>query len=191
MRIVFGILVALLSTEINLIAAEAGMPQLNPEYWASQAFWLVLVFTSLYLLISKIFIPKIKNSLDDRDNKIKQDLDEASKIKVTAEEKEKEYLKTMEDAKKEILKTILERKNKLNQDIQNKKQVFEKEIDLEIEKVEKEIQDLKKTSISDINKISEQITLNIIEKISGDKLNESSIKAAVTEVAKVKIHKYL
>ena len=191
MRIIFGILVALLSTEINLIAAEAGMPQLNPEYWASQAFWLVLVFTSLYLLISKIFIPKIKNSLDDRDNKIKQDLDEASKIKVTAEEKEKEYLKTMEDAKKEILKTILERKNKLNQDIQNKKQVFEKEIDLEIEKVEKEIQDLKKTSISDINKISEQITLNIIEKISGDKLNESSIKAAVTEVAKVKIHKYL
>jgi F-type H+-transporting ATPase subunit b len=191
MRIIFGILVALLSTEINLIAAEAGMPQLNPEYWASQAFWLVLVFTSLYLLISKIFIPKIKNSLDDRDNKIKQDLDEASKIKVTAEEKEKEYLKTMEDAKKEILKTILERKNKLNLDIQNKKQVFEKEIDLEIEKVEKEIQDLKKTSISDINKISEQITLNIIEKISGDKLNESSIKAAVTEVAKVKIHKYL
>ena len=92
MRIIFGILVALLSTEINLIAAEAGMPQLNPEYWASQAFWLVLVFTSLYLLISKIFIPKIKNSLDDRDNKIKQDLDEASKIKVTAEEKEKEYL---------------------------------------------------------------------------------------------------
>ena len=154
MRIIFGILVALLSTEINLIAAEAGMPQLNPEYWASQAFWLVLVFTSLYLLISKIFIPKIKNSLDDRDNKIKQDLDEASKIKVTAEEKEKEYLKTMEDAKKEILKTILERKNKLNLDIQNKKQVFEKEIDLEIEKVEKEIQDLKKTSISDINKIS-------------------------------------
>ena len=145
----------------------------------------------MYLLISKIFIPKIKNSLDDRDNKIKQDLDEASKIKVTAEEKEKEYLKTMEDAKKEILKTILERKNKLNLDIQNKKQVFEKEIDLEIEKVEKEIQDLKKTSISDINKISEQITLNVIEKISGDKLNESSIKAAVAEVAKVKIHKYL
>ena len=66
-----------------------------------------------------------------------------------------------------------------------------KEIDSEIEKVQKEIHDLKKTSVSDINKISEQITLNIIEKISGDKLNESSIKAAVTEVAKVKIHKYL
>jgi|TARA_B110000438_G_scaffold269964_1_gene286763 F-type H+-transporting ATPase subunit b len=191
MRIVFGILVALLSTEINLIAAEAGMPQLNPEYWASQAFWLVLIFTFLYLLISKLFIPKIKDSLDDRDNKIKQDLDEASRIKVTAEEKEKEYLKTMEDAKKDILKTVLERKSKLNLDIQNKKKVFEKEIDSEIEKVQKEIHDLKKTSVSDINKISEQITLNIIEKISGDKLNESSIKAAVTEVAKVKIHKYL
>ena len=47
----------------NLFAAEAGMPQLDPEYWASQAFWLVLVFLSIYLLIAKIFIPKIKSCL--------------------------------------------------------------------------------------------------------------------------------
>ena len=44
----------------SLFAAEAGMPQLNPEYWASQIFWLVIIFLSIYLLISKIFIPKCK-----------------------------------------------------------------------------------------------------------------------------------
>ena len=63
----------------NLIAAEAGMPQLDPEYWASQAFWLILIFTLLYLSISKLFVPKIRNSIDVRNSKIKDDLDEESR----------------------------------------------------------------------------------------------------------------
>ena len=42
-------LIFLISTPLlwgNLFAAEAGMPQLNPEYWASQAFWLIIIFLS-------------------------------------------------------------------------------------------------------------------------------------------------
>ena len=60
----------------DLFSAEAGMPQLDPKYWASQAFWLVLVFTLLYLAISKLFIPKIKSNLEDRENKIREKISE-------------------------------------------------------------------------------------------------------------------
>ena len=49
----------------NLFAAEAGMPQLDPKYWASQAFWLILVFSILYVSIAKFYLPKIKKNLDD------------------------------------------------------------------------------------------------------------------------------
>ena len=45
----------------NLFAAEAGMPQLDPKYWASQAFWLILVFSVLYISIAKFYLPKIKD----------------------------------------------------------------------------------------------------------------------------------
>ena len=38
----------------SLIAAEAGMPQLDPKYWASQAFWLIIIFLSIYFLIGKL-----------------------------------------------------------------------------------------------------------------------------------------
>ena len=69
MKILFGIIFGSLVLQTNINAAEAGMPQLDPEFWASQAFWLILVFTSLYLIIAKIFIPKIKNGLEDRENK--------------------------------------------------------------------------------------------------------------------------
>ena len=88
----------------SLIAAEAGMPQLDPKYWASQAFWLILVFTLLYFAISKFFIPKIKSNLDNRDNKIKGDIDEANNLKNISEKKQKEYVLIIENAKKEVQK---------------------------------------------------------------------------------------
>ena len=115
-----------ITNQINLLAAEAGMPQLDPTYWASQAFWLILIFTLLYLALSKIFIPKIKESIDDRENKIKDDLDEAQKLKLIAEEKLKEYELTVEEAKKEVLKTLFVSKNKLSLEIQNKKKKLKK-----------------------------------------------------------------
>ena len=62
MRLFLLIVGVFVTSEIHLLAAEAGMPQLDPTYWASQAFWLILIFTLLYLTLSKMFIPKIKVS---------------------------------------------------------------------------------------------------------------------------------
>ena len=187
----FGLIVALLAIQNDLFAAEAGMPQLDPKYWASQAFWLILVFSVLYISIAKFYLPKIKNNLDNRENRIKDDLDDANKFKELSELKLKEYDKILEDAKKQVIKIHLDSKNTLDKDIQTKKVAIEKEIEKEIIKAQKEISELKNNSISDIQKISENIASNIIEKISGDKLNESSIKAAVEDVSKKNLSKYL
>ncbi|MDC0385380.1 F0F1 ATP synthase subunit B [Pelagibacteraceae bacterium] len=184
-------IIALLAIQNNLFAAEAGMPQLDPTYWASQAFWLILVFTILYISIAKFYLPKIKNNLDNRENKIKDDLDDANKFNELSETKLKEYEKILENAKKEVIKIHIESKNTLDKDIKTKKESIEKEIEKEILKAQKEIDELKKNSISDIQKISENIASNIIETISGDKLNESSIKAAVEDISKKNLGKYL
>ena len=181
----------LLTICTNLFAAEAGMPQLDPKYWASQAFWLILVFSILYISIAKFYLPKIKKNLDDRESKIKEDLDEANKLKNLSEKKIKEYEVILENSKKEVTKILLESKNTLNKDIQNKRDSMEKEIENEISKAQKEISELKKSSIISINNISQEITSNIIEKMSGDKLNESSVKSAVEDISKKNIGKYL
>jgi F-type H+-transporting ATPase subunit b len=191
MKRYFGFTIAILAIQNSLFAAEAGMPQLDPKYWASQAFWLIIVFSALYISIAKFYLPKIKNNLDDRENKIKDDLDDANKFKELSELKLNEYEKILETAKKEIIKIHLDSKNALDKDIQNKKAKIEKEIENEILKAQKEIVELKKDSLNDIHKISENIASDIIENISGDKLNESSIKAAVEEVSKKSIGKYL
>ena len=46
-----------LFTFSNVFAAEAGMPQLDPTYWVSQVFWLTIIFSAIYFLIAKIFVP--------------------------------------------------------------------------------------------------------------------------------------
>ena len=185
-------LVLVLSTICtDLFAAEAGMPQLDPKYWASQAFWLILIFTILYISIAKFYLPKIKNNLDDRENKIKDDVDDANKFKELSESKFKEYEKILADAKKEVIKIYMDSKNILDKDIQSKKEKMEKEIENEISKAQKEIDELKRSSLNDIQNISENIASSIIENISGDKPNESSVKAAVEDVSKKNVGKYL
>ena len=191
MRSCLSIIIASLAINIDLFAAEAGMPQLDPKYWASQAFWLILVFTILYISISKFYLPKIKNNLDNRESKIKNDIDDANKFKELSEAKLKEYSIILENAKKEVVKIQIESKNILDKEIQTKKEQIEKEIEKEILKAQNEISDLKKNSLNDIHNISENIVANIIENISGDKLNESSIKAAVEDITKKNLGKYL
>ena len=183
--------VAIIATNFNLYAAEAGMPQLDPTYWASQAFWLILVFSILYVSISKFYLPKIKENLNNRENKIKEDLENANKFKELSEAKIKEYQIILDNAKKEVSKIHFESKNTLDKDIKSKKETMEKEIEKEIFRAQKEITELKKNSISSIQKISESIASNIIENISGDKLNESSVKAAVEDITKKNIGKFI
>ena len=191
MKSFLSLLIALTALNTNLYSAEAGMPQLDPKYWASQAFWLILVFVILYISLSKFYLPKIKSNLDNRENKIKEDLENANKFKEQSEAKLKEYGLILDKAKKEVNKIHFDSKTALDKDIQSKKEVIEKEIEKELLKAQKEISELKKNSISSIQNISENITANIIENISGDKLNESSVKSAVKEISKKNLSKYL
>ena len=175
----------------NVFAAEAGMPQLDPTYWVSQAFWLILIFSILYISISRFYLPKIKNNLDDRENKIKEDLENANKFRQQSETKIKEYELIIENAKKEINKIHFDSKNLLDKDIQSKKDAMEREIEKEVAKAQIDIIELKKNSITTIQNISKNIASNIIENISGDKLNENSIKAVVKEISEKNISKHL
>ena len=191
MKSFLSLSIALTALNTKLYSAEAGMPQLDPKFWASQAFWLILVFVILYISLSKFYLPKIKSNLDNRENKIKEDLENANKFKEQSEAKLKEYGLILDKAKKEVNKIHFDSKTALDRDIQSKKELIEKEIEKETLKAQKEISELKKNSISSIQNISENITSNIIGKITGDKLNESSIKSAVEEISKKNLGKYL
>ena len=171
--------------------AEGGMPQLNPEFWASQIFWLILIFSGLYIVIWKIFLPKVTDSIENRKSRIINDLNETQKLKENAEKKLREYNKIIEDTKKEAKKIIEDNKKKLENDIKNKKQKFNEEIEKEFMSAEKEIKSLKKLSISSINKIAAEVSSEVIKQLVGTSVNMSNVSAIVEDISKKEVEKNL
>ena len=165
MKSLLSSVIAYIAINVNLFAAEAGMPQLDPTYWASQAFWLILVFVILYISISKFYLPKIKGNLVNRENKINKDLEDANNFKENSDSKIKEYEIILENAKREVSKIHFESKNNLDKNIQLKKEEMEKEIEKEILKAQKEIYDMKKNSISSIQNQDLPFVLLFLKKI--------------------------
>jgi len=182
--------IALVFFNSKALSSEAGMPQLDTKFWVAQVFWLIVVFTVLYLIVSKIFLPKITNTIENRKSKIVNDLNEAEKLKENAEVKLKEYNKIIEDSKKEAQKIINDGRKKLNEDIEIKKKKFDVEIEKELEAIEKEIEKLKRNSIPDITKIAESISAEIIKQIIGAEVNKSNVSAIVNDVMNKKVDKY-
>ena len=172
-------------------AAEKGMPQLNPEYWVSQIFWLIIIFVSLYVVLSKLILPKISENLETRKSQILDNLDQAEKFKERTEKKIKEYEKILNETKNEAKVIMTESKKLVNQSIRKKKDHLEKEIKKEVQKAEEEIKLFKKNSISNINKIAIETSSNIVKSIINIDLNKSNASAIVEDISKKNIKEYL
>ena len=166
------------------MAGEEGMPQLNPEFWISQIFWLTLVFGSLYLLLAKFILPKISNNLESRKSQISENIEDAEKKRQQSDQKLKDYEKIISEAKIEAKNIFNKAKEKILRDINVKKESLEKEIDEEINKAEKEILDLKKRSSDKINKIAIETSSDLVKQIIGADVNSSNISAIVEDIAK-------
>ena len=186
----FALSIVFVLNSNQVLGAERGMPQLNPEFWASQIFWLTLIFSGLYIIIWKIFLPKITDSIENRKLRIVNDLNETQKLKENAEKKFKEYNKIIEDAKNDAKKIVKDSKKKLDDNIKNKKQKFNEEIEKELLNAEKEIKSFKKNSIPNIKKIAVEISYDVIKQTIGTEMNMSNVSAIVEDVSK-KTGKYL
>ena len=175
----------------NCFAADEGMPQLNPDYWVSQIFWVMLIFGALYVILWKPILPKINENLENRKSQILNDLDDAQELKNQSEKKISEYNIILSKAKEDAKKILDETRKKINLDIENKNNQFNLEIEKEVENAEKEIKALKLSSIKDINKISIETSSEIVRKMVGTEVNASSVSAIVEDISKKEIIKYI
>ena len=165
-------------------ASEGGMPQLNPEFWISQIFWLTLVFGTLYVLLANFILPKIRNNLETRKSQIVENIGAAEKQREESDQKIKDYENIINEAKIESKDIFNQARKKILKDINTKKESLKKEIDEEIKKAETEILDLKNKSPEKINKIAIETSADLIKQIIGVEVNNSNISAIVEDISK-------
>ena len=162
-------------------AESGGMPQLNPEFWISQVFWLVLTFGILYVVLSKLVLPKISDNLETRKSQILENIEAAEKQREESEDKIKQFEKIILESKIEAKNYFNDRRQKILENINKKRIVLEKDIDDEISAVEEEINKLKNTSDEKITKIAIETSSDLINQLIGEEVNNSSISAIVED----------
>ena len=163
---------------------SGGMPQLNPEFWISQIVWLVLTFGFLYIVLSKLILPKISDNLESRKSQILENIETAELQRKESEKKIKEFEKIILESKLEAKNHFNEVRQKTLEDISNKRIVLEKDIDKEISAAEEEINNLKINSSEKIKNIAIETSNELIKQLIGEQVNNSSISAIVEEQSK-------
>ena len=171
-------------------AESGGMPQLNPEFWISQIFWLTLTFGILYIVLSKLILPKISANLELRKSQIQENVEAAEKQRESSETKLKEYDNIILKSKLEAKNIFKDVREKVIKDINSKKETLDKQIDVEIQKAEKEIDLLRKSAPEKINKIAIETSSELVKKLIGADINNSSISAIVDDLSKRNGDKY-
>ena len=171
-------------------AESGGMPQLNPEFWISQIFWLTLTFGILYIVLSKLILPKISNNLESRKSQILENIEAAEKQREDSETKIKKYEEIITKSRIDAKTIFNQAREKALKDINAKREVLDKQIDEEINKAEIEIKSLREAAPEKINKIAIETSSELIQKLIGAEVNNSSISAIVDDLSKRNGNKY-
>ena len=178
------ILISFLSVNFAESSESGGMPQLNPEFWFSQIFWLIITFGILFIILSKLILPKISETLEVRKSQISENIEAAEKEREESENKIKEYEKIILDSKTEAKNYFNKAREKILKDIDKKKEILESEINEEINKAEIEISELVSNSPEKINKIAAETSSDLIKQLIGVEVNNSSIVAIVENISR-------
>ena len=165
-------------------AESGGMPQLNPEFWVSQIFWLIITFGILYIALSKLILPKISTNLELRKSQISDKIEAADKQREESESKLREYDEIISKSKIEAKNIFNQTREKILKDINLKRDILEKQIDDEVKKTEEEINKLRKEAPVKINKIAVDTSSELIQKLIGTNVNNSSISAIVDDLSR-------
>ena len=171
-------------------AESGGMPQLNPEFWFSQIFWLIITFGIMFVLLSKLVLPKISENLEVRKAQILENIEAAENQRKESEEKIKEYNKIFQDSKIKAKNYYNQAREKIFKDISEKKEKLDNDLNEEIKKAELDIQDLKNKSPEKITKIAIETSSDLIKQVIGVEVNNSSISAIVEDLSKRNGNKY-
>ncbi len=164
------------------------MPQLNPEFFISQLFWLVLTFSFLLLFLWRISLPRISLVLEKRDNKINNDLNSAKKMRTEAEEIQEKIENQLKEAKENTNKQIKNAVNKLqiksSEELNNLDKILSKKIDDSSLAIEKSRND----SLDQINLQIFEVTKLTLNKISKFSIDDNEIKNSIDKIKSKVIH---
>ncbi|HJU76739.1 MAG TPA: hypothetical protein VJ597_02270 [Sphingomicrobium sp.] len=163
--------------------AQPGMPQFNPEFYPSQLFWLVISFGLLYLILSRVALPRIGEVIEERRDRIQRDLDSAERLKADTEKALADYEKALADARGNANAMAREMRAKLNSEVDRERGRVDGQIGQKLAEAEKRIAATKEKALASVNEIATDTAGEVVRKLLGEPVAPDEVKKALQPAA--------
>lgn len=172
----------------DLTTAPSGekspMPQLQTDAFSSQIFWLVATFFFLWLLLSRRLLPEIHTILENRQTKINHDLDRAEKLRSEAEAARENYERALRESRTKAQALISESTILMEKSAGARHAELDIKLEKQMADAEANIRAAKSQALARLAPVSKELTQEIVEKLTGQKLGPSDVSTVVDSLMK-------
>jgi F-type H+-transporting ATPase subunit b len=160
-------------------AGKPGMPQLDPSTYSSQVFWLVVTFVALYVVMSRVALPKVRDVLTARAERLQGDLEEAQRLKAGTEKAIAEYEAALAQARAKAQATAGETRLRANKAAADAKARQDADLAATAKAAEAGIGAAKDRALASLNDVAAETARDIVQRLSGVAVTVDAAKAAV------------
>ncbi len=163
--------------------AAVGLPQLDFTTFPNQIFWLVIALVAIYLILTRVSLPRISGVLAERSGTITNDIAQAEELKMQAEEAEAAYDKALADARAEAQRIIAEAKAEMQAELDEATAKADAEIAAQTVESEGRIAEVQAGAADAIREVARDAAGEIVRAM-GAEADDAAIQAAVEARAK-------
>jgi len=158
-------------------------PPFDPSTFGSQLLWLAITFVALYLLMSRVALPRIGSILETRRTRIEGDLKEAERLRQETEKAAAAYEAALAEARKNAHGIAEETRAGIKADIEGRRADVEAQLSKRVAEAETRIAADKDAALANVGSIAAETAQALVAKISGT-VTAAEARAAVAAVSK-------
>jgi len=178
------IVVSLVATFVASPAFAAGLPQLDPKNFSSQLIWLVITFVILYALMSKVALPKIGEVLEERQNKIDDNLAKADELQSQSNAAAEAYKTSLSNARAKAFQAIRDVKDKAYDEAAKRQSELNANLKAKIASSEQAIYKARDEALLGITNVATEVAACAVEKLTGEVPKDATVSAAIAAALK-------
>lgn len=158
---------------------KSGMPQLDPKFFATQIFWLVVTFTIFLVVVWRVVLPKIGNTLEDRQNRIRADLDKAADAKASAEKAMAAYEKALAESRDKAAAMLRKVSDASAAEAAQRTATVNAKLARDLQAAEARIAKARTDALANIKTVANDVAAAAAERIGGIKTDTATVGRAV------------
>ena len=162
-------------------AAEGGLPQFEFQHWGGQIAYLLILFVLLYLLMSRLFVPRMRKVFDERARTISEALSSAKQVQAEAAAQAEAARQALNDARAHAQRTAADAKAKVAAEAKARQDALEAELSAKLGQAEDRIRASRDAAMSSVGQVASDTAAAIVEKLTGAAAPEGALSAALAQ----------